>query len=614
MEIGNILYEMRMRTSLSGRGVSMGICPVSGYNEYEAGRLIPDFLTLNAILERLGQGFSSLSVWLSHDEILYLQWRDEVCESIGKNDLEALAKLLEEKYRPCPSFNKKLQEQFFLYAKGVLSEKQHNIPKNNQKDNYLEEAVEYYRLAYLKTLPFLDEKGWHKKRKVGSFEAGIYCLFARLKLQLGGKKASQYRETLEQIYDCVASASDVEQKVKIIPLLACVLEETEDKDESKGEYERWVIREKRLEEGYRLLRECRYLYHVNALLEYLIKCKKALQKDVAGLVNDKIALETLYYLFDRKLSYSPQNLHGNVWMVVSMGEYLEKGRKQRGLTQEEISEGICEPENYSRIERGHRKPRVDNYKALTEKVRLNPKYYGEILESEKTKAHLLRMELSKELFEGNYQKAKKILEELEKTLGDDKEKNRQFMEERMALLNYKLGLVGKEERIGKLKEIISYTMDLEDVGKNLHTYTKTEMNLVNQLGCMYLGTKKYDKAICLFENYLSDMTGQGWSVNQRFRETYIEALNLEKCYADLLQFDKANKICLKYINRALDIGFASNLDEYLAEYSYNLENGCKKGSDMPRKLCKLAVAISEMYGTQRRKELINEYYNRIYGH
>ena len=51
----------------------MGICPVSGYNEYEAGRLIPDF---------------------------------------------------------------------FLYDKGVLSEKQHDILKNNQDDNYLEEAVE----------------------------------------------------------------------------------------------------------------------------------------------------------------------------------------------------------------------------------------------------------------------------------------------------------------------------------------------------------------------------------------------------------------------------------------------------------------------------------------
>lgn len=604
MNVGSVFYELRIKQGIYARSLATGICPDSCYSAYERGIQIPDFLTVNAILERLGQGLSSLSVWLGREEIRYLKWRDMVCETIGKRDYGALRKLLEEECYFCPHFNKKLQNQFFLYAKGVLEDKgNHNLTG----------ALVYYRKAYLQTASFLEETDWNKKKRPGILEAGIYCLYIRTETELGMLEAKSALERLELLYISLHSMPDREQMVKIFPLIICTMEEVEEKIGNANEnYIRLTLREKRLLKAYELLKECRSLYHVNILLERLIRCRKYLQKDIIKLTKEKETIEDMYLFFDKKIDYNPHNLHGNVWMMVSMGEYLGNGRKQKGVTQEKISENICEPENYSRIESGISKPRAGNYKALAERINLFPRYYAEILDSENVGIHLLRMELSKEIYEGNYSKAQNLLDKLNEMLGVERERNKQFLEQCQALIDYQLGLVDSEERICDLKRILSYTINTEDVGKNQHTYTITEMNLINQLGCMYLNTKQYERAVRLFRGYLNDMFGENWNINQRFRETYTEALNLEKCYADLHCFDEANNICLRYINRALDVCYASGLDEYLVEYSYNLEHGDKRKSDEPKKLCELSVALSEIYGTDRRRNAIKAYFKKVY--
>ena len=171
----------------------------------------------------------------------------------------------------------------------------------------------------------------------------------------------------------------------------------------------------------------------------------------------------------------------------------------------------------------------------------------------------------------------------------------------------------KEELIEELKRILSYTMDLKDVGKKLHTYTSTERNLINQLGGMYLDSRQYEKAISLYTDYLEDMMGEKWGINQRFRETYIEALNLGKCLSDIAQYQEAKEIWEQWIKRALDIGYAANLDDYVAEYSYALEMEKKETPDKPQRLCELAMALSEMYGNKRIRKLIGDYYKGKYG-
>lgn len=92
--------------------------------------------------------------------------------------------------------------------------------------------------------------------------------------------------------------------------------------------------------------------------------------------------------------YVPQ---ANEIMLEHVGQYLSTERKKVNYTQEKISDGICSVESYSRIENG-RKPTRNNYKALTEKIGTENRYYIELVNTGNIDALLLRREISYELF------------------------------------------------------------------------------------------------------------------------------------------------------------------------------------------------------------------------
>lgn len=603
MEIGTVLYEIRKEQNIKSVNLIKGICPASSYSDYENGKVTPDFLTVNRILERLGQEITSLSIWLSREEIEYLKWRTMICNAIEKKEYTKIKQLVEDKKVECSSFNKKLQTQFYLYVMGILEEKYYNN---------LSMALDYYHASFTLTASFLENKDWENKR-VGGFEIGVYCLYLRLKINLEQKEGMSIYDKLEKLYAYIISMPDLEQKVKSLPLVVCVLEEVGEKINGLEKDDELQKSEDRLEEVYFLLKKCRYFYHINIIQKFLIKRKKYLNKEICKLKKEKESIEKLYTLFGKSVDYNPYNIYGNVWMLVSIGEYLERGRKKMGVTQEKISENICEPENYSRIESGKRKPKDRNYKALAKRIELEAKYYDEILSSNSAEAIKLRMKLSDEIFEGNYEKAEKILEKLNGILDKKNILNKQYLEEREALLRYVNKNVTIKQRIIDLQRILSYTIKTDDIGKKIHTYTKNEMNLINQLACAYYEIKQYEKASILLEGYISDVIGEVWNENQRFRESYIEFLNLEKCYANLLRFKEANEICVLWIQKALDIGYAASIDEYLVEYSYNLECLNKNNSDKPMQICQLALELSKVYGNNRRRDLIFDYYTKIYG-
>lgn len=60
-------------------------------------------------------------------------------------------------------------------------------------------------------------------------------------------------------------------------------------------------------------------------------------------------------------------------------EILLSARVEQGASQEEISEGICTPETYSRIETGKRSPSLKNLEALKSRLKIRSGYYmGEV--------------------------------------------------------------------------------------------------------------------------------------------------------------------------------------------------------------------------------------------
>lgn len=608
IKIGELLYRTREELGIEQKSIYTGICTASNYSNYENDVRMPDFLTLNGILERMGQGIMSLSAYVSKDEMKYLQWRSEISEKIRNKEFEELIVLLEEEIIVCSSLNKGLQEQFIYFVKGVVAE-------NVLQDENM--ALECYESAIRCTYPALFEEE-NLTERIGKIEIGIYSLYVRLAIKKFPDRKEILIRKLEDICDYIMlKITDAEEKVKCYPHLVCILggiyrNNLQKEVQVTGSL---LTMEKRIEQAYQLLKECRYMYHVTEILRLLSFFQKKLAKDSSIIQQDYQTMCKLYEMFNKSVEFNPYELCENKWMFTILGEYLSKNRKKRGISQEEISANICEPENYSRIERGRRKPTKNRYQALADKLEIEPRYFTEILNTGNYKALMLRREISKVLFEGEFEKGKELLMQLEYELGEEKEKNRQYLEERKAIIDYKLTNLPLANREEEIIRILSYTLDLSEIGKGTHVYIRNEINLLNQLVTIYTKQKKDEEAVELLQRFIFDMQDSKISIEGRFKETYLAVLNLEKSLANIDRFEEANDLSMKWAKMAVDRGHATLLDDYLVEMSYNLEHMNyvqMKRKEKPMKICCLAVELSNIYGNIRTKKLIKEYYEKTY--
>ena len=69
---------------------------------------------------------------------------------------------------------------------------------------------------------------------------------------------------------------------------------------------------------------------------------------------------------------------------------------------------------------------------------------------------------------------------------------------------------------------------------------------------------------------------------------------------------------MKWAKMAVHKGHAAILDEYLAEMSYNFQNMQKDTSEYPEVVCKMALDISDVYGTEKIRKLIRDYYEYLH--
>ena len=126
--------------------------------------------------------------------------------------------------------------------------------------------------------------------------------------------------------------------------------------------------------------EKRYLLCKEALVdsvkdqsfEYAVSILESLEKDSGYLGKEadlyqawKNVLREVYQEFEIEMTWMEWGIEipENLFLIP---EILLSARVEKGLSQEEASEGICTPETYSRIETGKRSPSLKNLESFGE--------------------------------------------------------------------------------------------------------------------------------------------------------------------------------------------------------------------------------------------------------
>ena len=594
LDIGRLLYGIRTKYQISVNDICRGICGVSTYCMYENDEMIPDILSVNMFLDRMGFGILGLTAYISEKEVVYFKWKESTRACIRNENYKKLVMLLEHMPTGNVSLNKKIREQYAWFIKGIVAEK-------DTAD--LKKATECYEKALECTCGFLI-----KSQKIeGTFsvrEIHINAIYLNLLCKVNPKEKEEVISRFYQLMQYVnVHYVEEQQKVRIYPLLVCLWGNLviEGKD-TEGSFE---IFEKTLE----LLRKQKSLYCLLEIMRLHILVGLKEKRDMSKEQEDIKILQSFFEEFGYQAQsqiYVPQ---ANEIMLEHVGQYLSTERKKVNYTQEKISDGICSVESYSRIENG-RKPTRNNYKALTEKIGTENRYYIELVNTGNIDALLLRREISYELFMEKNERLPELLEELKTVLGEKEvAKNRQYLEFVQVSIEENTGRKTWNQCCDMFRNILSYTMNEKEIGKKRHVYTMLEINLIDHISVCMAKDGKSEEAMHLIKAFLDDMD---YMKTEKYYETFLAKLNYARWKSDRENFDEAECIYREGIEQRIRRNKTELLDEYIGEYAYNkyLKNNINEKQDVKRYLL-YALVLSRMYGTQRVYKTILQFLKKI---
>ena len=569
------LTKEREKQGISQERLCRGLCAVSALSRYENGERVPDRLLMNALIQRLGKSSDQLTTMISCQEYAYFEWKRKVKEALRKKNISLAQELLQKKEALDGAVNAALQEQFYRYIQGILKGTYADISD-------LEEAI---RLTHPEFSGKIEEEDLFSIQ-----ELNLLLFYAKCKIQ---KEVEQGRELLEALLPYIQEhITDIQAKNQIFPRAVCL-------------YCRYVTGEANAQKRYLLCREAFENSRKDQRFEYTVELLGYMRKDAICLGKEfeavsyqvwKKILEAMYQEYGVEIPQAewgieiPQNLF-------LIPEILLSARVEQGASQEEISEGICTPETYSRIETGKRSPSLKNLEALKSRLKIRSGYYmGEVWTEDFAVLELVQ-ELRAAVSASNLKAWEMCQQRLEEKLDLSKKINRQYTEGYRTCLEYQKGKFLEDEWIRRHRKTLSYTRK-EPMEQRMfceeraHVFTNTETILLQQIALAEKIRGEKEKAVEIWKLLLQVYGNSEVRMEHHFQEVMLIWSNLANTLPDVGKTKEGIALADQGIRMVLKKG-KGPLDMLFANKIYAMK---ESGQDVGKEQFEQAYALSKMFG------------------
>ena len=225
---------------------------------------------------------------------------------------------------------------------------------------------------------------------------------------------------------------------------------------------------------------------------------------------------------------------------IRIGSFIRERRKNLGLTQEQVCDGICDPVSLSRIENNKQTPGRAILDALMQRLGMpDSRYYilssPEELAIDGLKRKIIACNVTRNAALGFAKVA-----ELQKLTSPGDHLTRQFILRAKAVLEDIDGSYSLEEQMALLEEAIRITcprFDLDHLQKCL--YTVDEIKIIAQIANLYSDSGEHEKATGIFsqlleyiEKHLDEAVTSGGGLVPMIYFDYARALDLAGHYRE----------------------------------------------------------------------------------
>ena len=252
-------------------------------------------------------------------------------------------------------------------------------------------------------------------------------------------------------------------------------------------------------------------------------------------------------------------------------EIIRIRRKEQNLTQTKLSEGILEPESYSRFECGKRKLRWKKKKKLLERLGERGNKVTLLLESDDPDVVEEYQRIQDSSYREKYDLLKKKIYDLKGKLDKTSKINRQFilhMQNNIDVRFFQI-LERKQIKMKRQKEIKETASKFDTVSIQEHGWSRTEIAIIKNIANAYRDDKKVEIAISILrkaiESFDKETIGQESAClgKQLLWETLATYLGDVEKYEDAIFYAK------KGMKKILESGSAKGISGELYEIAWN---------------------------------------------
>lgn len=252
-------------------------------------------------------------------------------------------------------------------------------------------------------------------------------------------------------------------------------------------------------------------------------------------------------------------------------EIIRIRRKEQNLTQTKLSEGILEPESYSRFECGKRKLRWKKKKKLLERLGERGNKVTLLLESDDPDVVEEYQRIQDSSYRKKYDLLREKIYDLKGKLDKTSKINRQFilhMQNNIDVRFFQI-LERKQIKMKRQKEIKETASKFDTVSIQEHGWSRTEIAIIKNIANAYRDDKKVEIAISILrkaiESFDKETIGQDSAClgKQLLWETLATYLGDVEKYEDAIFYAK------KGMKKILESGSAKGISGELYEIAWN---------------------------------------------
>lgn len=546
---------MRQMHNVTLKQVCDGLCSVSMMKRIESGERLPNKLTRDRIMLRLGVALEGYEEYLLMEEYEECKLRQKIIKYLDNKDVGQAKKYLGE-YR-----NRKERsgvELQFCEAMNFMLLKQENASADLQLET-IERAVKL-------TMPKLSPK--HLGRiLLSEQELNLLAEYLWLYARNGdlddriGIYIKRYEDILSYIRN---SLMDANGRAKTYPQAAYYLcrlilgSAATEENIQKGM--------KICHQAIEILRNAQKAYYFIELLEVWqelahrrllklqgegrdnaaesLRLENAKKKEWENLLKElyqeyevPMYMENFGYLYQETRSYC-------------ISDVIRTRRQMLGMTKEQLSEGICSVKTLTRIELKKAKTQMSIVRELFERLGLYAEYMRERVITNDYETLKLADRLARYINNEKMQEWEDSLQKLEKELCMEIPQNRQFIHSTDILLKYKQNRLSKQEFLERHLEILEYTLPLKAALKEGKRFlSREEAQSIYVVG-MYMDTETASPYMKMIEK-LCDSYRQGNGIRSHMIDYEFLTTGLCSYLGNIGQYDRSNELSLELLKHSL---------------------------------------------------------------